>query len=255
VCVCVCVDVCVDVCVCVHARARVMACASFRMRPLARRLTRAWRTHWRHAGAGAAGDRPLVHRAAGPPRARAGRGHAAVPRAGVARQHAPAAALPAVPARRVSHPVRQPQRLHLRLCRHSPPCCVLRTSTPVHTTHAATATGTTTATSGGPGFEAPRPTEASGWIKSAVANFRVVLMDQRGTGCSSAVTANKLAALGSPEAQARYLSFFRRVTCAGLWVGAWLPGWVGAWVQPPLPAVQVHARATGRAQQAEPAGV
>ena len=39
---------------------------------------------------------------------------------------------------------------------------------------------------GGPGFEAPRPTEASSWLKAAIHHgFRVVLLDQRGTGRSS----------------------------------------------------------------------
>lgn len=31
---------------------------------------------------------------------------------------------------------------------------------------------------GGPGFESPRPTEASGWMQKACEEFRVVLMDQ-----------------------------------------------------------------------------
>lgn len=31
---------------------------------------------------------------------------------------------------------------------------------------------------GGPGFECPRPTEASGWIQKACEEFRVILMDQ-----------------------------------------------------------------------------
>lgn len=65
---------------------------------------------------------------------------------------------------------------------------------------------------GGPGFESPRPTEASGWLKCALGSFRVVLMDQRGTGRSSPITTNNLAAVGSPAQQAHYLSFFR-------WVG------------------------------------
>lgn len=62
---------------------------------------------------------------------------------------------------------------------------------------------------GGPGFEAPRPAESSSWIKSATAHFRVLLMDQRGTGCSSAITAANLAAKGSAEQQASYLKHFR----------------------------------------------
>lgn len=31
---------------------------------------------------------------------------------------------------------------------------------------------------GGPGFECPRPTEASGWIGKACQDYRVILMDQ-----------------------------------------------------------------------------
>jgi hypothetical protein len=64
-------------------------------------------------------------------------------------------------------------------------------------------------TAGGPGFEAPRPTEASGWIRSAVSRFRVVLMDQRGTGSSTPVTVANLAKRGTPEEQAAYLGCFR----------------------------------------------
>ena len=65
--------------------------------------------------------------------------------------------------------------------------------------------------SGGPGFESPRPTEASGWLKVASSSFRIVLMDQRGTGRSSPITTNSLAQRGTPEQQAHYLSFFRWV--------------------------------------------
>lgn len=31
---------------------------------------------------------------------------------------------------------------------------------------------------GGPGFESPRPTEASGWIGKACEEYRVILLDQ-----------------------------------------------------------------------------
>eukprot|EP00951_Prasinocladus_malaysianus_P008793 scaffold63934_cov49-Prasinocladus_malaysianus.AAC.1 len=41
---------------------------------------------------------------------------------------------------------------------------------------------------GGPGFEAARPTEASGWIKAATNHFRVILLDQRGTGRSAPIS-------------------------------------------------------------------
>lgn len=62
---------------------------------------------------------------------------------------------------------------------------------------------------GGPGFEAPHPTDASGWIKSATASFRVVLMDQRGVGRSSQISTRNLGKGRTPEQQAEYLSFFR----------------------------------------------
>jgi pimeloyl-ACP methyl ester carboxylesterase len=39
---------------------------------------------------------------------------------------------------------------------------------------------------GGPGFEATRPTASpSGWQKRAIADYRVLLIDQRGTGRST----------------------------------------------------------------------
>ncbi|MEW5301937.1 MAG: hypothetical protein WDW36_004761 [Sanguina aurantia] len=62
---------------------------------------------------------------------------------------------------------------------------------------------------GGPGFEAPRPHSASMWMKSAVSSFRVMLLDQRGTGLSSAITVANLAKQGTPQQQADYLAFFR----------------------------------------------
>ncbi|KAG2483829.1 hypothetical protein HYH03_017352 [Edaphochlamys debaryana] len=62
---------------------------------------------------------------------------------------------------------------------------------------------------GGPGFEAPRPTDASMWIKAALSSHRVVLLDQRGTGRSAPITTTNLAARGSPEEQADYLALFR----------------------------------------------
>jgi pimeloyl-ACP methyl ester carboxylesterase len=62
---------------------------------------------------------------------------------------------------------------------------------------------------GGPGFPAPRPMDASGWLGRAAAEFRVVLLDQRGTGRSTPVTQESLARFGSPQAQADYLACFR----------------------------------------------
>ena len=46
---------------------------------------------------------------------------------------------------------------------------------------------------GGPGFAAPRPVRAAGWIKRAVQDYRVLLLDQRGTGRSTPVTVESLA--------------------------------------------------------------
>ncbi|MFV3577851.1 alpha/beta hydrolase, partial [Mycobacterium tuberculosis] len=47
---------------------------------------------------------------------------------------------------------------------------------------------------GGPGGKGPRPTGPDGWVGTALATHRVVLLDQRGTGRSSAVRGAALAA-------------------------------------------------------------
>ena len=62
---------------------------------------------------------------------------------------------------------------------------------------------------GGPGLPAPRPTGPSGWLKRALANYRVLLLDQRGIGLSTPVTFQTLARFPAPEAQAEYLKLFR----------------------------------------------
>ncbi len=62
---------------------------------------------------------------------------------------------------------------------------------------------------GGPGSGSPRPMGNSGWIKRALKDYRVLLLDQRGTGLSTPITAQTMAALGSAEAQAEYLAHFR----------------------------------------------
>jgi pimeloyl-ACP methyl ester carboxylesterase len=60
---------------------------------------------------------------------------------------------------------------------------------------------------GGPGFEATRPTAPpSGWMERALKDYRLLLLDQRGTGRSTP--------LGdipgdTPEAQAAYMTHFR----------------------------------------------
>jgi pimeloyl-ACP methyl ester carboxylesterase len=61
---------------------------------------------------------------------------------------------------------------------------------------------------GGPGFEATRPTSPpSGWMKRALEDYRVLLLDQRGTGRSSPVGSQLPGA--TPAEQAAYLTHFR----------------------------------------------
>lgn len=62
---------------------------------------------------------------------------------------------------------------------------------------------------GGPGGKGPRPAGADGWLGSALERFRVVLLDQRGTGRSTPVSARRLAERGNGAAQAEYLAHFR----------------------------------------------
>ncbi|GAQ81878.1 alpha/beta-Hydrolases superfamily protein [Klebsormidium nitens] len=63
---------------------------------------------------------------------------------------------------------------------------------------------------GGPGFESPRPTDEGGWLKKACEKHRVLLLDQRGTGLSSSISAAALSAIGSPSKQAEFLTHFRQ---------------------------------------------
>lgn len=61
---------------------------------------------------------------------------------------------------------------------------------------------------GGPGFEATRPmSPPTGWIKRAIEDYRVLLLDQRGTGRSTPVGSDIPG--DSPDSQASYLSHFR----------------------------------------------
>jgi pimeloyl-ACP methyl ester carboxylesterase len=62
---------------------------------------------------------------------------------------------------------------------------------------------------GGPGGKSPRPTARSGWIRRATEEYRVLLLDQRGTGRSTPVSHRTLALRGGPEQQAEYLTHFR----------------------------------------------
>ena len=62
---------------------------------------------------------------------------------------------------------------------------------------------------GGPGGASPRPVGRWSWLDRALADYRVLLLDQRGTGMSTPATRQTLGRLGSAKAQAGYLAHFR----------------------------------------------
>ena len=62
---------------------------------------------------------------------------------------------------------------------------------------------------GGPGGKSPRPASLSGWLAEAAKHFRVLLLDQRGTGLSTPANRQSLPLRGDFAAQARYLEHFR----------------------------------------------
>lgn len=62
---------------------------------------------------------------------------------------------------------------------------------------------------GGPGGKGPRPLDTSGWLGPALKRYRVILMDQRGTGRSSRIEGGQMAGFGSPELAVQYLMHFR----------------------------------------------
>lgn len=62
---------------------------------------------------------------------------------------------------------------------------------------------------GGPGGKGNRPTGLNGWLAEATKSFRVLMLDQRGTGLSTPVNRQSLPLVGDLAAQADYLSHFR----------------------------------------------
>jgi pimeloyl-ACP methyl ester carboxylesterase len=61
---------------------------------------------------------------------------------------------------------------------------------------------------GGPGGKGPRPESATGWLGHLLRTHRVLLLDQRGTGRSTPVTAQTVRGM-DPVELARYLRLFR----------------------------------------------
>ncbi|MGW2182233.1 alpha/beta fold hydrolase [Streptomyces sp. NPDC001732] len=62
---------------------------------------------------------------------------------------------------------------------------------------------------GGPGFGARRFVGTEAWLGRAVQEFRVLLLDQRGTGLSTPANRQTLPLRGGPREQADYLARFR----------------------------------------------
>jgi pimeloyl-ACP methyl ester carboxylesterase len=62
---------------------------------------------------------------------------------------------------------------------------------------------------GGPGFGALRPSGRDSWLDRALRDFRVLLLDQRGTGLSTPANRHTLARFPTALAQAEYLAHFR----------------------------------------------
>ncbi len=68
---------------------------------------------------------------------------------------------------------------------------------------------------GGPGGASPRPVRREGWIDAAVERYRVLLLDQRGTGRSTPLTPQRVAELGSDAAVASYAGRLRADAIVG----------------------------------------
>lgn len=62
---------------------------------------------------------------------------------------------------------------------------------------------------GGPGGKGSRPARVTGWMAEALKHYRVLMLDQRGTGLSTPINRHTLVDRGAPGAQATYLRHFR----------------------------------------------
>lgn len=63
---------------------------------------------------------------------------------------------------------------------------------------------------GGPGSAGPRMAPIGSWLETALDHFRVVLLDERGTGNSHPLEATAVRVAGDAAAQAAYLACFRQ---------------------------------------------
>ena len=62
---------------------------------------------------------------------------------------------------------------------------------------------------GGPGGKSPRPGNGPTWLKEALKTYRVILLDQRGTGRSSRIQASGIGSIAPPERLAETLCLYR----------------------------------------------
>ena len=62
---------------------------------------------------------------------------------------------------------------------------------------------------GGPGGKSPRPSNGPAWLKEALKSYRVILLDQRGTGRSTRIEASRIDQFAAPEKLAETLCLYR----------------------------------------------
>lgn len=67
---------------------------------------------------------------------------------------------------------------------------------------------------GGPGFGGPRMAPIGSWLDTALNHYRVVLLDERGTGRSHPIEAQAVSAVGPTPVQAAFISCFRQDSIA-----------------------------------------
>jgi len=81
---------------------------------------------------------------------------------------------------------------------------------------------------GGPGGKSPRPGSLSGWLAEAVKHFRVLLLDQRGTGLSTRCAATSPPRPATWRTSARTRSCATPRPCASTWASTSGAPWARA---------------------------